>query len=355
MSFLVALQSLVFYVVACSPCHQAAHQRQLKQQAKRQREAKERDGSNREGYQQPEPFATNPYWTEEIIMGPHLDRRKHKTASQRPSTSPGGDTAQVGVNGLVTSTTVTTTTTTTVVPPTNPPETEIVSSGNTTNPTIVSPQKENEKPNASVGHGSDVSITSTSPALENGKYRLSPQLATTLPHNWNHKRYQREDEELWGSDLSRTGHKLMDAIKHAGSSAIRSIESSFKDIMINSDDEDDDGGEWMPVVHPPPVNDYHPPIVRRPPFKGTVRWMVQPPPPAKVMEGKVPVSRGSSVTNSIRSNLNRSDTLGDRVIDGISVNRRTFSRGSSVSNLSRRTTASDTQKTGDPATLTEMI
>ncbi|KAJ8119907.1 hypothetical protein ONZ43_g3247 [Nemania bipapillata] len=285
MSFLLALQSVLFYVAACSPCHQAMHQRHLKQEAKKQREAKEQSGPDLEGYQQPEPFSTNPYWSEEI-------RRK-----------------------------------------------------------------ENEKPIASVRLGSDImSATSPDPdgsTTSSERYRLSPDMTFTLPPNWNHKRYQipnqREDEELWGSELSRTGHKLMDAIKHAGSSSRRFIESSlYKDIRVDSDDENDDGHYFVPVN--PPVNDYHPPIVRRPPFKGAVQWMVQPPPPAKVMEGKVPVSRGSSVSNSVRR-----DPSGDKALDGIPLSRRTLSRGSSVSNLSRHTTASDSQKTGPPMTLQEMI
>ncbi|KAI0098758.1 hypothetical protein GGR51DRAFT_537386 [Nemania sp. FL0031] len=331
MSFMLALQSLVFYLVSCAPCHQAAHQHQLRQQAKKQRDAKERNGVNTEGYQQPEPFSTNPYWSEEIRMGPHLDRKKHKTpVHQGPSTSTGGGLVRVGANGngLVGSTT--TAPKSTAVPPTGPDTTKTI---DTTDTTTVSITKENEKPNApSVGPRDDGASANNAVAavVENGKYRLSPQMATTLPHDWNHKRYQREDEELWGP---RTGHKLMDAIKHAGSSAGRFIESSLgKDIKLHSDDEDEDSHYFVPVN--PPVNDYHPPIVRRPPFQGSIRWMVQPPPSAKIMEGKVPVRSPSD----------------DKIIDGIPINRHTVSRGSSVSNLSRHTTAS-----GAPATLAELV
>ncbi|KAI1425361.1 hypothetical protein F5Y12DRAFT_382872 [Xylaria sp. FL1777] len=265
MSFSVALQSVVFYVAACSPCHQAIHQRQLKQQAKKQREAQQEERAQLGGYQQPEPFSTNPYWSEEISMGPHIERKKYKSPSQRHLTSSGGDTVSVGGSSIV------------------------VNHANS-NTSTVSTSKENEKPKSSIGQGSIISITNLdapSPTNESG-YQLSPDMTTSLPHNWNHKRYQREDEELWGSELSRTGHKLMDAIKHAGSSAGRFIESSLsKDAKQISDDEDDEGSRYFLPVNPP-VNDYHPPIVRRTPFKGAVQWMVQPPPPAKLMEGKVP-------------------------------------------------------------------
>ncbi|KAI0905521.1 hypothetical protein F4823DRAFT_133194 [Ustulina deusta] len=305
MSFLVAVQSLVFYVVACSPCHQAVHQRHLKQQAKKQREAQEAERAESGGYQQPEPFTTNPYWSEEIRMGPHIERKKYKSPSQRHLTSAGGDTVSVGGSSIV-------------VNHINPNSTG-------------SPTKENEKPKASIGRGSMSSITNLdapSLASESG-YQLSPGMTIAPPHNWNHKRYQREDEELWGSEISRTSHKLMDAIKHAGSSAGRFIESSLsKDARQLSDDEDEGSRYFLPVN--PPVNDYHPPIVRRIPFKGAVRWMVQPPPPAKLMEGKVPVSRGSSVAS-------RRATPMDKFMDsGVPV-----SRGSSMSNLSRHATQID--------------
>ncbi|KAI0429398.1 hypothetical protein F5Y09DRAFT_260354 [Xylaria sp. FL1042] len=306
MSFSVALQSLVFYVVACSPCHQAIHQRHLKQEAKKQREAQQAERAHG-GYQQPEPFSTNPYWSEEISMGPHIERKKYKSTSQRRLTSAGGDTVSVGGSSIVV----------------NHPN-------STTSP--VSLTKENEKPTASIGQGSIISITKidTPSSIDENGYLSSPDMTTDLPHNWNHKRYQREDEELWGSELSRTGHKLMDAIKHAGSSAGRFIESSLsKDAKQIDDDDDYEGSRYFLPVNPP-VNDYHPPIVRRTPFKGAVQWMVQPPPPAKLMEGKVPVSRGSSIASR------RAPTI-DRFMDG-SV---PVSRGSSTSNLSRYPTRID--------------
>ncbi len=42
-------------------------------------------------------------------------------------------------------------------------------------------------------------------------------LTTSVSEDWNKKRYQREDEELWGHEFSKAGHRLMDAIKQAGS------------------------------------------------------------------------------------------------------------------------------------------
>lgn len=281
-----------------------------------------------------------------IAVGPHLDRKKRRSIGQRPSTGAG---SRCVVDN--TATAITTPSTTIPADPSSGP---------------VSPTKENEKLTVRVGRvgrgsNSGSVISAPLPTREPVGYRLTPNMTTSLPHNWNHKRYQvrpnsslpssvplraitdlsiqREDEELWGSELSRTGHKLIDAIKHAGSSAGRFIESSLgKDVKLGSDDEGEDKQYFLGVN--PPVNDYHPPILRRAPLKG-LQWMVQPPPPAKIMEGKVPVSRGSSVSNS-----SRRTTSGDNVIDGVPVSRRTPSRGSSASNQSRHTAKSDTQKTG---------
>ncbi|TGJ83215.1 hypothetical protein E0Z10_g5561 [Xylaria hypoxylon] len=313
MSFPRALQSLVFYLVSCSPCHQAAHQRRLKQEAKKRQATRERDQVKHGGYQQPEPFATNPYWLEEINLGPHIIRKQYKSPSMRHLTSAGGDTASVGSSSIVVNRVTTTASNATTcsfpnntltgcclprpesipLPDSPPPTSTGTEAEENATITTTSLEKENEKPSASVGSGSIISITnveSPSPTSKNGKDKLLPDMTTGLPHNWNHKRYQREDEELWGRELSRTGHKLIDAIKHAGSSASRFIESSLiKDGKRKSDSEIEDKPYFVQCN--PPVNDYHPPIVRQPPLKAGIRWMVQPPPPAKIMEGKVPVSR----------------------------------------------------------------
>ncbi|KAI0459656.1 hypothetical protein F5B21DRAFT_251171 [Xylaria acuta] len=392
MSFTLALQSLVFYIASCAPCHQARHKHRIEQQAKRRREAMRRDGMNRPGYQQPEPFSTNPYWSEEIRMGPHIDRKKYKPNGQQHVTGPGvvpsslvppnpttnptatnptnttatnpanteaaNNTGTVNsasswetmyaddysatntlnsvdtviVHALNTSTTNTGTANTSTAN-TSPANTSITHTGTFrtlfSNTSTASSVQENEKANVNAGRGSDVVNIATpqapSPAtVEDETYRLSPDvttpLPTTLPANWNHRRYQREDEELWGSEFSRTGHKLMDAIKHAGSSAGRFIESSLsKDVRIITADDNDENCYFIPVNRP--LNDYHPPIARRPPFKGKVQWMVQPPPPARLMEGKMKVSSGNSETNSIRHATPTNKVLNSRL---------SASRGSSI-------------------------
>lgn len=81
------------------------------------------------------------------------------------------------------------------------------------------------------------------------------------------KRYQREDEPLWGQDWGQ---------EVRGSS----IGFSGRGRAI----EEEPSKYYMPRA--PPINDLHPPIVSGPISRADTRWMLQPPPSAKVMAGK---------------------------------------------------------------------
>ncbi|RFU30017.1 hypothetical protein B7463_g6314, partial [Scytalidium lignicola] len=240
MSLNVALQSVAFYVLSCSTCAKINHRRKAKIQAKREREEKLKLETEQPGlYRHPSPFSTNPYWTEEIMMGPGPAKQKNdksgsKNASQRALniTRPDSSYASSGV----------------------------MSTDPGSSPTIVA---------------------------EDG--RLSGD-------DWNRKRYQREDEDLWGHDVPGPGQRIMDAIAKAGTSAGRLLESR----LSKSEPE---RSESHPATYfsarNPPVNDLHPPVVStQPASRDETRWMLQPPPPAKVMEGKERVVRGRSASNS---------------------------------------------------------
>ncbi|KAI4869983.1 hypothetical protein F4820DRAFT_317006 [Hypoxylon rubiginosum] len=257
MSFGVAVQSAIFYLVSCAPCLQARHHQQSKSRAKKERIEKARiQAENPGSYQHPDPFNTNPYWTEEIMMGPHIEAKKYTGGTK-----------------------------------------------NTSHKRLNSSGKESTSVAGSSTRVDTPSLGSSHTAVaEEIKFSFS----TTLSDDWNRKRYQREDEELWGDERSRTGHKLMDAIKHAGSSAGRLLEASLGMEPKTVTEEDRHNFYFAP--RNPPVNEYHPPIVRqKPTHKDANRWMLQPPPPAKVMEGKVPVSR----SGSLASHMSRRTTMSD--------------------------------------------
>jgi len=254
MSFPVAVQSAIFYYLACTPCVGAKKRKEARKQGKREREEREqRHAEQPDAYRHPEPFNMNPYWEEEMTMGPSLPSKKGraKAASQRKLNSAGKDSS-VGTRSSL-----------------------AISNG--TEPT--NPQ------------GSPTLVPEDTRSMS-----IERSVTESTVDGWNVKRYQREDEELWGHEQSRT-HKLMDAIVKAGSSAGRLLDVRLgKEKSITDEDR---ANFYSAPIHPP-VNDFHPPVVAsKPANKDALKWMLQPPPPAKVMEGKMPVSRTASMASSV--------------------------------------------------------
>lgn len=235
MSFPVAFRSAVFYVVACTPCAKVRHRHKAKEQAKKERVEKAKlETEQPDLYCHPSPFNTNPYWQEEIDIGPSLPKKSaSKNSSQRGLTSSGRDSTVLSISEH----------------------------------TTVGDSRTNF-----------------------GDSTMAIPLEERLSDDWNTRRgYQREDEELWGQ---WPGHKIMDAFSKARGSAGRLIEST---LGIEKEVTDEERREFYFSPKNPPVNDYHPPVVSsKPPHRDARKWMLQPPPSAKVMEGKVPVGRAVS-------------------------------------------------------------
>lgn len=155
------------------------------------------------------------------------------------------------------------------------------------------------------------------------------------------RRYQREDENLWG--LSS------DSITSMSRSSTTGSRTGYYYLARN-----------------PAVNDLHPPVVStQPTHPSQTRWMLQPPPSAKIMEGKITSSRrrsGSGVSNVSDSSRKRDDKslgrkVGERLLEG-KVKRgegsgmfssRSVSASTSVRRLSSRGSAqSESQPQGQP-------
>lgn len=235
MSFPVAFQSAIFYFVACTPCAKVRHRQKVKDQAKKERQEKARLETDQPGlYRHPSPFNTNPYWQDEISMGPSLPK---KAASKNSS--------QRGLN----------------------------SSG----------RESNSTPSMSDHAASRTNFGDSLSAMPEDD---------AISGDWNTRRgYQREDEELWGQ-RGGSGARLMDAFSKARDSAGRLIDAT---LGIEKEVTDQERCDFYFSPRNPPVNDYHPPVVSsKPPHRDARKWMLQPPPAAKVMEGKVPVSRAFS-------------------------------------------------------------
>ncbi len=275
MSYLVAAQSALFYFLACTPCNQLQHMHKTRQQAKKDREMKERIVMEQPHlYMHPDPFHTNPYWEEEIRMGPSLPKKRKnsdaasKSTSQRRLTAASRDgRPSIGTGSSV-----------------------VVSMSDMAS--IASPRP-STSPVPLPGIGSTPTVV---PEEDPTSPTLSKTVSISTSSDWNMKRYQREDEELWGTEQSWSGHKLMDAIKQAGTNAGRYMESKLRSERHVTEE---DRYNFYFTPRNPPVNDYHPPVVSsKPAHKDALRWMLQPPPPAKIMEGKVPVTRSASMVSA---------------------------------------------------------
>jgi len=151
-----------------------------------------------------------------------------------------------------------------------------------------------QNPLSSGGHGSSYAGSTqvgtdppSSPTAVTEGSRISGE-------GWNLKRYQREDEGLWGIDFHAPGQRFKEAIGKAGEAASRLIESRLT--------RSDGGVDLNPGTYyggrNPPVNDLHPPVVStQPTSRDETRWMLQPPPSAKIMEGKERVVRNRADSN----------------------------------------------------------
>jgi hypothetical protein len=236
MSLHVALQSVAFYVLSCSTCTKIYHRHKAKQVAKRERAEKQALEMEQPGlYRHPAPFCTNPYWDEEITLGPGPPKRKvDKGGSKNPSTralTTAGKGSSVTSSGCI-----------------------------STDP-------------------------GSSPTMVSEDQRLSGD-------NWNRKRYQREDEELWGNDTQKASQRIKNALAKAESSVgstLRMIEGR----LSKSGPSREETSPYL-IARNPPVNDLHPPVVSTQASIGATRWMLQPPPSAKVMEGKERANRSRS-------------------------------------------------------------
>lgn len=101
-----------------------------------------------------------------------------------------------------------------------------------------------------------------------------------LSDRWNRLRYQREDEVLWGIEVKGSSVGL------AGRGRADTADSSK-----------------YYVARIPEVNDLHPPVVCGPTTREETRWMLQPPPSAKVMEGKVRFDSSSQRSRTDRKSV----------------------------------------------------
>ena len=230
-------QSAIFYYISCAPCTKLNYRRKRRKQLKRERSEKALREAE-EGYQHhPSPFSTNPYWREEIALGPGPPQRKaNRDGKGKPKIS-----RELRTGGVGSST----------------------GTGTSSADTIVGEE------------GGDM-------------IRYSGE-------GWNKRRYQREDEILSGKEEG----------KLVGMSSVSTSGS---------------GSASYYQARNPAVNDLHPPVVStQPAHRSETQWMLQPPPRAKIMEGKERANTpnrsrsGSGASKDSRISGKKPESLGRQV------------------------------------------
>ncbi|KAJ4352349.1 uncharacterized protein N0V89_007697 [Didymosphaeria variabile] len=243
------------------------YKKQRRKQAKQARKARTKlQEEQPELYHHPEPTGTNPYWQEEIFMGPGPPprrARKTNTCNTRATTTAGTQ-------------------------------------------------------------GSAVSQTGSSIDVDRAvEVRLSDD--TLDDDNWNRKRYQREDEDLWGFDAIEPLQTTLSGSSVGVTGLKRPTSRS---------------GSYY-SARAPPVNDLHPPVVSLPsPHPSDNQWMLQPPPKASVMSGKERATlrsrSGSGASSRVELSLQRQVSakhLRDKLDRGETPEMPSLSRGISYNDM----------------------
>ena len=194
-----------------------------------------------EGFQQhSSPFSTNPYWKEEIALGPGPPERKANRDGKGK------------------------------------------------------PKKDRKFRTGGVGSSTDTGTSSADTiVVEEGDEKIKYSGA-----GWNKRRYQREDEILWG----------------------REEEEECKALGMSPISRSASGSASYYQARNPAVNDLHPPVVStQPTHRSETQWMLQPPPRAKIMEGKERANTpnrsrsGSGTSKDSRVSGKKPESLGRQV------------------------------------------
>lgn len=119
-------------------------------------------------------------------------------------------------------------------------------------------------------------------------------LKTSLGERLHWARYQREDEVLWGEEEDQQSSRFPGRTRSGTSHSNQYY-----------------------VGRAPPVNDLHPPIVSGPTSRAETRWMLQPPPTARVMAGK---ARHDSVRSSKAPSTRRTARLDTKIEEAAEEN-----------------------------------
>jgi len=236
------IQSVIFYYLSCAPCTGVSYRRKRRAQAKKDREETQAIWDlHPDAYRHPDPFATNPAWQIEMDLGP-----THGAAAERKKKRGEVDLWHMRTR--------------------------------------------------SVSLREEQTLRTSE---EQARAQQSPNVRVDSRLGIRMSQHQREDEELWGTaschardpteDSSAT---VMVTRPSAAYKTDTSRYSSGTSSRIPS-------WQWAPN---PPISDRHPATVTNYRHKEDAAWMLQPPPPARVMQGKEPARKKRPDTSSTKVN-----------------------------------------------------
>nr|OQO27621.1 hypothetical protein B0A51_03610 [Rachicladosporium sp. CCFEE 5018] len=237
MSIWRGTQSAIFYYVSCTPLLNARYRKRREKEARRDALSRTEWKTTHPDYpDQVAPNSINPFWAAEIEAGPRIDPGKLKEIKEKRKARFEG--REVG--------------------------------------------------DVNVGRGveSRAGTGSSGQNLEDARLGAdgSKDGSVAGGARWNHRIYQREDEELWGAQGSSSAnlHGILTRPSTAHTNASATPKS------------------YQPDRHPA-INDMHPPTTRKISHPEAVAWMFQPLPTAEVMAGNEPPGRSRTNSDLSRS------------------------------------------------------
>ncbi|KAL2362871.1 hypothetical protein RJZ56_004248 [Blastomyces dermatitidis] len=282
-------QSAVFYYATCTPCASSKDRRRRKKDAARtHREAVRHNAANNDlvtdqppaiVFQQPVPFSTNSYWEEEIALGPgpparRAGRRNTNNSYNNNNNHQNGKNGKNGKNNKK-----------------RKKDHDAGSQGGSSidSPAVAGATAQTLSQESTLQNGMGVIADAVSGVLDD----LVPS-RKELGDRWNRIRYQREDEVLWGGGDG------------GASSGGQGEEVKGSSVGLSGRGRADTGSSAKYyVARNPAINDLHPPVVCGPVSRTETRWMLQPPPSAKVMEGKVRSTASASARDRMFGSFER--------------------------------------------------
>lgn len=284
--FVRGAQSAFVYYACCDPCLDRAHKGRRMREAEARKKEKAALQLEQPGLiQQPVSFQTNPYWTQEILAGPMLGHENIRKAAareaklrakakakaaqskrhpppgsadgpaDRPAESPVSD--PVGVDSTLS-------------------QLELA---------LTNIPTEYSQPMDQAGTGGafpkdgeeQTELTKREAIVEGFKSIIRPE-------NWNWIHHDRPDEVLWGYEAIK--NRLIGKGREDDPTSHHS-RTPKRNRALTTDSSDSFDYGYAYARHPE-VNDLHPPVVSQlPRTREECAWMIQPPPPAAVMEGRV--------------------------------------------------------------------